>query len=131
MPSPVKARTDSVLHTGMSSARDVAIRKKVKDRIQKKRTEAGIIAQNADVFIDWIDKKENEVCDLRDLLKHPDHPDAIVELTARAKQLSSLKEWRGQIKKLLSTPEEPVEDDEITEAWKKEANAPLEDKDAE
>lgn len=35
MPSPTKPRTDSVLHTGMSSARDEAIRQKTRSVSRK------------------------------------------------------------------------------------------------
>ena len=125
----VKPRTDSVLHTGMSSAREAIIHQKNKERIEKKQAIASQIVHSSDVFLDWMKAEEDVVCDLRDLLQHPDHPDTTVELTARAKQLKSIKKWRSQVKKLLGTPEVTPEVDEVTEAWAKEAKE--EPKDAE
>lgn len=121
MPSPTKPRTDSVLHTGMSSARDEAIRQKNKERIEKNRAKADRIVQSSDIFLDWIKREEEIVCDLRDLLKNPDHPDTTVELTARKKQLDSLRKWRREVNKLLGTPEPVMEKDDVTETWEKEA----------
>lgn len=130
MPSR-QPRTDSVLHTGMSSARELAIHEKNKERIEKKRAKADRIVQSSDIFLDWITKTESDVCDLRDLLKNPDHPDTTVELTARKKQLDSLKKWKNQLSKLLNVPDTPAEDDEVTKAWKQEADTHAEVKDAE
>lgn len=115
-----KVRTDSVLSTGMSSARDEAIRAKNKARIEQKKQKAAVL-KDADVLLGILDEVETEVCDLRDLLKRPKHLNSDVELAGRAHGLEVITKIRRRLRIAMNIPAEAIEKDGVVDAWVDEA----------